>query len=105
MTRNSLQPLTTPPPLNDQIIGTPSYDGLADFLSRLSEAYDDEDHTYDEYSNGAYTDLGRVNVANPRSPGGRLARSMDVGRNFMFNPASFNNTLSRVTESSTVSPA
>jgi hypothetical protein len=86
-------PLETPPPGYDQIIGTPSHDGLADYFARLGEAYDD-DHTDDEDSHRA-SSRGRVNVANPRTPGGRIARSMDIDRNFMFNPASFNNVLSR----------
>ena len=88
-------PMATPPPLYDHVIGTPSHDGLADYFARLGEAYDDD--AYDEEdSNRAYSN-GRVNVANPRTPGGRIARSMDIDRNFMFNPASFNNTLSRET--------
>lgn len=87
-------PLATPPPLYDHIIGTPSHDGLADYFARLGEEYDDDDNTDDEDSNRA-SSRGRVNVANPRTPGGRIARSMDIDRNFMFNPASFNNALSR----------
>lgn len=47
---------------------------------------DDEDMT-------RATSRGRVNVANPRTPGGRIARSMDIDRNFMFNPATFNSAL------------
>lgn len=80
-------PLATPPPQYDHIIGTPSHDGLADYFARLGEAYDDDDD-YDEDENRA-TSNGRVNVANPRTPGGRLARSMDLDRNFMFNGAGF----------------
>jgi arrestin-related trafficking adapter 3/6 len=41
------------------------------------------------------TSRGRVNVANPRTPGGRIARSMDIDRNFMFAPANFDNTLTQ----------
>jgi hypothetical protein len=81
-------PMATPPPLYDNVIGTPSVDGLADYFARLGEAYDDDEPTDDDdraYSNG------RVNVANPRTPGGRLARSMDISRNFMFNEAALNN--------------
>ena len=52
-------PLATPPPLCDHIIGTPSYDDLADYFARLNEEYDDEDHTYDDKSNGVYTNLSR----------------------------------------------
>ncbi|CAG8956170.1 hypothetical protein HYFRA_00012087 [Hymenoscyphus fraxineus] len=76
-------PMVTPPPLYDHVIGTPSHDGLADYFSRLSQ-YDD-DHTDDEDSNRA-SSRGRVNVANPRTPGGRVARSMEIDRAFMFNP-------------------
>ena len=88
-------PMATPPPLYDHVIGTPSHDGLADYFARLGEAYDDDAYEYDDL-NRAYSN-GRVNVANPRTPGGRIARSMDIDRNFMFNPASFNSALSRET--------
>ena len=50
-------------------------------MNRLGEAYD-EDYSTDEESLSHRS--GRVNVANPRTPGGRLNRSMDVDRNFMF---------------------
>jgi len=30
--------------------------------------------------------LPGLTVVNPRTPGGRVARSMDINRNFMFNP-------------------
>lgn len=81
-------PLPTPPPLYDLVIGTPSHDGLADYFARLGETYDDDDddnHTDDEDANRAST-RGRVNVANPRTSSGRIARSMDIDRNFMFSP-------------------
>ena len=35
------------------------------------------------------TSRGRVNIVNPRTPGGRIARSMDIDRNFMFAPSAF----------------
>ncbi|TAQ90228.1 hypothetical protein B7494_g1434 [Chlorociboria aeruginascens] len=79
-------PLPTPPPHYDYIVGTPSHDGLADYFARLGEEYDD--HTDDEDINRAAS-RGRVNVANPRTPGGRVARSMDIDRNFMFNSTPF----------------
>jgi hypothetical protein len=97
-------PMATPPPLYDHVIGTPSHDGLADYFARLGEAYDDDQYTDDEDSNRAYSN-GRVNIANPRTPGGRLARSMDIDRNFMFNPAAFNNILRRETDCTPVQPA
>lgn len=75
-------PIATPPPLYDHVIGTPSHDGLADYFSRLSQ-YDD-DQTDDEDSTRA-SNRGRVNIANPRTPGGRVARSMEIDRQFMFN--------------------
>jgi hypothetical protein len=81
-------PLPTPPPLYDQVIGTPSHDGLADYFARLGETYDDDEddsNTDDEDANRAST-RGRVNIANPRTSSGRIARSMDINRNFMFNP-------------------
>jgi hypothetical protein len=51
--------------------------------------------TDDEDMMNRVTSRGRVNVANPRTPGGRIARSMDIDRNFMFAPANFNNTLTQ----------
>jgi len=80
-------PLATPPPLYDHIVGTPSHDGLADYFARLGEAYDDDDE--DDEDEHRATSHGRVNIANPRTPGGRIARSMDIDRNFMFNSAGF----------------
>jgi hypothetical protein len=105
-------PMMTPPPLYDHIIGTPSHDGLADYFARyvkkpvptsftqltrcrLGEEYDDDDLTDDESLNRV-TSHGRVNVVNPRTPGGRIARSMDIDRSFMFNAAAYN-TLNRTT--------
>lgn len=66
-------PLITPPPQYDQIASPTS--GLADYFSRLSDAYDDED-SGDETHNS-----GRVNV--PLTPGGRINRSMDLGRSWV----------------------
>lgn len=82
-------PIATPPPLYDNVIGTPSHDGLADYFARLSDFEDEQVDTDDEDSNRAYN-RGRVNVVNPRTPGGRIARSMDIDRNFMFNSEAFN---------------
>ncbi|PQE15682.1 Arrestin domain-containing protein [Rutstroemia sp. NJR-2017a BBW] len=79
-------PMPTPPPMYDQVVGTPSHDGLADYFSRLSEEYDDEDHTDDEDVERAVR-RGRVNVAHPHTPGGRINRSMDISRDFMFTTA------------------
>jgi hypothetical protein len=63
-------------------------------MHSLGEYEVDHMDTDDEDMNRA-TSRGRVNVANPRTPGGRIARSMDIGRNFMFSPAGFNNTLAQ----------
>lgn len=51
---------------------------------RLGEFEDEQGDTDDEDASRAYS-RGRVNVVNPRTPGGRIARSMDIDRNFMFN--------------------
>jgi arrestin-related trafficking adapter 3/6 len=50
----------------------------------------EDDHTDDDDDDDIQraTSRGRVNVANPRTPGGRIARSMDIDRNFMFAQAS-----------------
>ncbi|KAG9246748.1 hypothetical protein BJ878DRAFT_540008 [Calycina marina] len=77
-------PLTTPPPLYDHVIGTPSHNGLADYFARYDETYDDSE---DECR---ASNRGRVNVVNPRTPGGRIARSMEIDRTFMFNDGIFN---------------
>lgn len=63
--------ITPPPEYND--IASPTH-GLADYFSRLGDAYDDEDG--DENHR-----LGRVNV--PLTPGGRLNRSMDIRREWL----------------------
>lgn len=74
-------PLITPPPeYND--IASPS-SGLADYFSRLANTYDD-DHTSDDSEGGSPRSTnrrGRVNV--PLTPGARVNRSMDLGRNWV----------------------
>ncbi|OAA63626.1 arrestin domain containing protein [Niveomyces insectorum RCEF 264] len=89
-------PLMTPPPNYDVIVGTPSVDGLADYFSRLAD-YDGPDTARDNVHAGNDEDSdsegenvpvritsrgGRVNVVNPRTPGGRHgpSRSMDIQR-------------------------
>jgi hypothetical protein len=74
-------PIATPPPNYDHVVGTPSFNGLADYFTRR----DQEDDNSDDESPNRITNRGRVNVANPRTPGGRIARSMDIDRNFMYN--------------------
>lgn len=65
-------PLITPPPeYND--IASPTH-GLTDYFSRLSDAYDSDDDDGNHVS-------GRVNV--PLTPGGRVNRSMDLGRSWV----------------------
>lgn len=78
-------PVATPPPQYDVVIGTPSVDGLADYFSRLAEHgyVNNEDSGSD--SEGSPPRIlgrsGRVNVANPRTPGGRMpSRSMEITR-------------------------
>lgn len=63
-------PLITPPPQYDSIASPTS--GLADYFARLSDAYEDDDSSGDE------SRPGRVNV--PLTPGGRINRSVDLGR-------------------------
>ncbi|PPJ57225.1 hypothetical protein CBER1_02780 [Cercospora berteroae] len=62
-------PLITPPPQYDSIASPTS--GLADYFARLSDAYEDD-------SSGDESRPGRVNV--PLTPGGRINRSVDLGR-------------------------
>ncbi|CAD6443913.1 1b3bce51-5617-4aa5-8b1d-a78fb18bc6e4 [Sclerotinia trifoliorum] len=86
-------PMPTPPPMYDLVVGTPSVDGLADYFTRLAD-YEEEYHTDDEDVQRAST-RGRVNVVNPYTPGGRIARSMDINRDFMFNLAALNRRINR----------
>ncbi|QIW95092.1 hypothetical protein AMS68_000610 [Peltaster fructicola] len=64
--------LITPPPQYDTIASPTS--GLADYFARLSDAYEEDD------SDSAHQD-GRVNI--PLTPGARVNRSMDLGRNWV----------------------
>lgn len=65
-------PLETPPPLYETIASPTS--GLADYFSRLSDAYDDD-------SDPERNDRGRVEI--PLTPGGRTNRSMDERRTWL----------------------
>lgn len=66
---------------------------LTNGFYRLGEFEDD--HTDDEDMHRV-TSRGRVNVLNPRTPGGRIARSFEIPRtNTMFNPEAFSNTSGR----------
>lgn len=107
--------IMTPPPNYDAIIGTPSVDGLADYFARLADYEDPEhEHgraaegadylaasgitagqgqqeeeedsdSGDEHHPARIHAGGRVNVANPRTPGGRYApsRSLEIARPVM----------------------
>lgn len=81
---NGELPLTTPPPQYDVVIGTPSVDGLADYFTRLADyGYDpeDSDSGSDTSPPRILERSGRVNVAHPRTPGGRMqSRSMEISR-------------------------
>ncbi|CZS99331.1 hypothetical protein WAI453_008221 [Rhynchosporium graminicola] len=91
-------PMVTPPPLYDHVVGTPSHDGLADYFDRLS--YFENQDSDDEEGLNRVTSRGRVNVPNPRTLGGRIARSMDIDRNFMNAIAARNNGSTTPTQSS-----
>ncbi|TVY21029.1 putative arrestin-related trafficking adapter protein [Lachnellula arida] len=71
-------PIPTPPPMYDTVF-TPSTDGLQDYFTRYNHEYEDTDDDDDR----AFS-RGRVNVPHPRTPGGRVARSMDIEREFML---------------------
>lgn len=81
-------PLMTPPPQYDVVVGTPSVDGLADYFTRLASAgygnEDDNDSGSDDSDDQPTRILdrsGRVNVAHPRTPGGRMpSRSFEFSR-------------------------
>ena len=65
-------PLVTPPPQYDSIASPTS--GLADYFSRLSDTYDDDD-------DGVARTPGRVEI--PLTPGARVNRSMDERRTWL----------------------
>jgi arrestin-related trafficking adapter 3/6 len=77
-------PLPTPPPQYDHVVGTPSVDGLADYFARLADYDDaDSDSADEDFGRpGRIMERGRVNVANPRTPGGRMvpSRSLEISR-------------------------
>ncbi|KAF7522015.1 hypothetical protein G7054_g12278 [Neopestalotiopsis clavispora] len=82
-------PLPTPPPQYDHVVGTPSVDGLADYFARLADYDDGDSDSADEElaTPSRIMSGGRVNVANPRTPGGRMvpSRSLDLARPSMMN--------------------
>lgn len=67
--------LVTPPPQYNDIASPTEGHGLADYFTRLSDAYEDDD------SGDESNRTGRVNV--PLTPGGRINRSMDIGRSWV----------------------
>ncbi len=82
-----------PPPEDDLMSPPPNYDagvdGLADYFARLAnyeepgtEAGDDSDSGEEHTPTRIMSRTGRVNIANPRTPGGRLvpSRSLDIER-------------------------
>ncbi|TQV91961.1 arrestin domain-containing protein [Cordyceps javanica] len=80
-------PAMTPPPTYDTVVGTPSVDGLADYFARLADyglGGDDDDSGSDgdETPPRILDRSGRVNVAHPRTPGGRRmpSRSLEISR-------------------------
>lgn len=66
-------PLPTPPPQYDSIASPTN--GLADYFSRLSDAYDEDSGEEEHIASG------RVEV--PLTPGARINRSMDVRRTWL----------------------
>lgn len=74
----------TPPPQYDVVVGTPSVDGLADYFARLADyGYEGQDSgsDSDEMPARILARSGRVNVAHPRTPGGRMpSRSLEIAR-------------------------
>ncbi|KAK5009305.1 hypothetical protein LTR39_004964, partial [Cryomyces antarcticus] len=67
-------PLITPPPQYDSIASPTN--GLADYFSRLSDAYDED-------SGDEGTMRGNHRVDMPLTPGSRVNRSMDVQRTWL----------------------
>lgn len=82
-----VEDVMTPPPQYDMVVGTPSVDGMADYFVRLANAGfegpdDDSDTDPDDSPPRILDRSGRVNVANPRTPGGRRmpSRSLEISR-------------------------
>ena len=86
VTENPEIVVTTPPPQYDVVVGTPSVDGLADYFARLADyGYDEPDDDSSSDSDASPPRIlersGRVNVAHPRTPGGRMpSRSLEISR-------------------------
>ena len=74
-------PLVTPPPQYHDIASPTS--GLADYFTRLADAYDEGEDSDDPDS---ATTRGRVNV--PLTPGSRVNRSMELSRRDLWGGAS-----------------
>jgi hypothetical protein len=70
-------PMMTPPPQYGDIASPTAGHGLADYFSRLNSVYDDVSSDEDD----SLTRRGRVNI--PLTPGGRVNRSLDLGRGWM----------------------
>ena len=86
-------PIISPPPNYDNVIGTPSHDGLADYFARMANVYDndqaageEENETEDERQSETGSESGneskirqntsrngRVYISNPMTPGDRKA--------------------------------
>ncbi|TWU72385.1 hypothetical protein ED733_004242 [Metarhizium rileyi] len=103
-TAAAITTMMTPPPQYDVVVGTPSVDGLADYFTRLANAgYENEDDNdsgsddSDELPTRILDRTGRVNVAHPMTPGGRMpSRSMEIPRPPMnLNLANLPNGLGR----------
>lgn len=92
----------TPPPCYDAIVGTPSVDGLADYFARLADYEDDDSSSSSDCGSPRNTRgsgvsrparlterTGRVNIANPLSPGGLEgllpSRSLELQRPITLN--------------------
>ena len=98
-------PIISPPPNYDNVIGTPSHDGLADYFARMANVYDndqaageEENETEDERQSETGSESGneskirqntsrngRVYISNPMTPGQRApSHSLEINRTFMF---------------------
>ncbi|OAA57288.1 arrestin domain containing protein [Cordyceps fumosorosea ARSEF 2679] len=84
-------PAMTPPPTYDTVVGTPSVDGLADYFARLADYFarladygfegEEDESDGEETPPRILERSGRVNVAHPRTPGGRMpSRSLEIAR-------------------------
>ncbi|RKF58441.1 putative arrestin-related trafficking adapter C2D10.04 [Erysiphe neolycopersici] len=83
-------PMITPPPLYDNVIGTPSHDGLADYFARLGEYEDEIIEVEDTISPANHNCL---NASNSYTNSGRHSGIMDLSQDYIFSMTGTNSIM------------